>query len=70
MFRNLIAELARHEISTKELAAILNVTPKTINNKIAGRSEFTLPEILKISSIFPALEISFLFARDSDDKTA
>ncbi len=62
MFPNLDAELARKNISTKELAKMIGTSEKTANNKRAGRTEFTLSEIKIISSIFPNVSIDYLFA--------
>lgn len=61
MFRNLNAELCRCNIKTKELAHMLGVSIKTINNKMSGRSEFTLSEIKAIASLFPNVSITYLF---------
>lgn len=63
MFPNLDAELVRIGMSTKELAKIIGTTEKTANNKRAGRTEFTLSEIRKISAIFPNASIDYLFKR-------
>lgn len=61
MFRNLNAELARKGMSTMNLADVLGVSKKTANNKLSGRSEFTLSEIKKISGIFPGASLDYLF---------
>lgn len=61
MFPNLNAELSRNGISTKQFAKILGVSPKTANNKLAGRTEFTLSEIQTISRTFPEVTIGYLF---------
>lgn len=67
MFHNLNAELARREVTTKQLAEYLGVSCKTANNKLAGRTEFTLSEIKKITALIPGVSIDYLF---STDKTA
>ncbi len=66
MFPNLDAELARKNISTKDLAKMIGTSEKTANNKRAGRTEFTLSEIKKISSIFPNVSVDYLFATKAD----
>ena len=66
MFRNLSAELVRHGIKVKDLAEYIGVSPKTASNKLNGKSEFTLSEINKISSLFPTMEVAYLFATDGE----
>ena len=66
MFPNLNAELARKKIKTKELAKILNVSIKTANNKLSGRSEFTLSEIITIAAMFPKATIAELFKKEEE----
>lgn len=39
MFPNLNAELARKGIKTKDLAVRINISEKTANNKLSGRTE-------------------------------
>lgn len=68
MFHNLNAELARRGVSTKELAEYLGVSGKTANNKLAGRTEFTLSEIKKITVLIPGVSIDYLFS--TEPKTA
>ncbi len=65
MFPNLNAEMSRKGISTKQFAEILGVSPKTANNKLAGRTEFTLSEIRTISQTFPEVSIGYLFETKS-----
>lgn len=61
MFKNLNAELARKGINVNILANFLGVTPKTIRNKLCGKTEFTLSELQKISKIFPECSMDYLF---------
>lgn len=63
MFSNLKAEMARKSVSSKALSQCLGVSEKTVNNKLSGRTEFTLSEILKINSaIFPEYKLEYLFS--------
>ena len=62
MFRNLIAELARIGMKTSEYARYLNVSTKTAQNKLNGRTEFNLSEIKKTAGLFPGKTIDYLFA--------
>ena len=61
MFPNLNAELTRHGIKTKDFAQKIGVSEKTANNKLAGRTEFTLSEIKAIGKIFPEVGLDYLF---------
>jgi len=71
MFKNLRAELARSGLKTIDLANYINVSPKTVRNKLNGVSEFTLSEITKIAELFPGLEISYLFDKaDNSQRSA
>ncbi len=67
MFSNLKAELARHNIKSKELATALGVSEKTVSNKLYGRSEFTLSEINAISILLPDCELSYLFQKSEEE---
>ena len=61
MFPNLNAELARYGLTESDVATWISCTPKTVKNKLNGQTEFTLSEILAISSHFHELSISYLF---------
>jgi len=63
MFRNLAAELVRKGMRSKDLSLIIGVSPKTVQNKLNGVTEFTLPEIETILKTFPDCDYSYLFAR-------
>lgn len=64
MYNNLRAELARLNLSNKDLARELRVTHKTILNKMNERSEFTLKEIMQIMKIVNINDIDYLFVTD------
>lgn len=65
MFRNLKAEMSRYDINNCDLARILEVTPKTVSNKMSGTSEFTRGEMAKIKKrLFPHLTMDYLFDTD------
>lgn len=61
MFRNLNAELARADKGHKDLAIALDVSVKTISNKMQGYSEFTLSEIMAVAELFPNSSVEYLF---------
>ena len=45
-------ELAKKEMTQKDLANCLNITESTLNRKIYGKSEFSLNEVKTILKIF------------------
>ena len=45
----------RLNLSTPELASLINVAPKTLRSRLNGRSEWTLKEMQKISYLFSAM---------------
>lgn len=62
MLRNLLAEMARKEISMKQLSSIAGINERTAYNKTREISRFTLDEALKIQKqLFPELDIKYLF---------
>lgn len=61
MFRNLNAELSRNNLKPKDLAEKLNVSERTVHNKLKGKTEFTLSEINIVSNLFPNVSIDYLF---------
>lgn len=65
MFPNLKAEMARRNIKVKDLASSIGVAPKTVYNRLSGRTEFTLSEMLTIKRhYFPDLTLDYLFNKD------
>lgn len=65
MFPNLKAEMARRNIKVTDLASSIGVTPKTVYNRLSGRTEFTLSEMLTIKRrYFPDLTLDYLFNKD------
>lgn len=66
MFPNLRAEMARKGLDNKTLSMGLGVSPKTLSNKLSGKSEFTLSEIVRIKNqYFPNLSLEYLFEQES-----
>jgi len=64
MFENLIFELRRKGITNKALAALINCSEKSVQNKLSGVTEFTLSEILLIQeNLLPEFELKYLFKR-------
>lgn len=63
MFRNLLAEMARFKVSNDDLIKTLDFkSEKTLNNKLAGRTEFTRKEMFLIKqNLFPDYDLEYLF---------
>ena len=52
MYRELKALRVKHNITQKQIAKILGITPEAYSNKETGKYNFTLEEALKISLLF------------------
>lgn len=64
MFENLRTELNRKNISIAGLARLIGATEKTMQNKLQGRTEFRLSEIMMIhDELLPEFELKYLFKR-------
>lgn len=65
MFPNLRAEIARLDISSKQLAKDLGMAYDSLNNKLNGRTEFTRLEMFKLKkSFFPYCSVDYLFTEE------
>ena len=62
MFPNLNAELARAGKNGSDIASWISCSNRTANNKLAGKTEFTLSEIIAIADHFPGMSLSYLFS--------
>lgn len=66
MYPNLRAEMARYSIKTKDIAEILEVTPKTIRDKLNGKHDFTNSEMRKVrDKFFSVMTIDTLFLSET-----
>lgn len=64
MFPNLRAELQRKNISFVSVARLINCTEKTLQNKMNGKTDFRLNEVLAINEqLLPEFELKYLFKR-------
>lgn len=64
MYKNLVKILTDKKITLKAYAEFLGVSEKTIQNKIHGRTEFTLGEAVKTCSfICPEYKLDFVFEK-------
>jgi plasmid maintenance system antidote protein VapI len=63
-YGNLLAEMARANITQSEIAILLNRTISTVSTKINGKYPFTLDEAVKIKEhLFNDKDISYLFEK-------
>lgn len=64
MYKNLLKILGDKKITMKAYAELLGVSEKTIQNKIYGRTEFTLGEAVKTCSVIcPEYKLDFIFEK-------
>lgn len=67
MLSNLKKALRRKNITLSAYAAILGVSQRTVGHKLAGRTEFTLSEIVTtMDHLLPEYTLRYLFAADGD----
>lgn len=61
MYNNLRAEMTRHNVTAQNIADLLGKTVRTVRDKLTGRSDFVLGEIVKIQAdLFPDLSLDYL----------
>lgn len=64
MYKNLMKILKEKKITIKSYAEFLGVSEKTAQNKIYGRTEFTLGEAIKTCAIIcPEYRMDFVFEK-------
>lgn len=64
MFPNLITEMKRNHVTQAKVAEVIGITKTAVNNKMYGRSEWTLFEMCKIKqTFFPDLTLDDLFLK-------
>ncbi len=69
MFKNLKAEMARNDISNKQIAEALGIDVSTVSAKLNTYDRLKLCEAEKIRKVFfPNMKIEYLFA--TEDKSA
>ena len=68
MYKNLHKILGDKKITMKAYAEFLGVAEKTVQNKIYGRTEFTLNEALKTCDfICPEYKMDFVFEKTEEE---
>lgn len=67
MYGNLSNELKRKNITQKVVADLIKCTEKTANNKILGKTDFTISEAFAIhKNLLPEFDMDYIFfATDS-----
>lgn len=65
MYENLQAEMARKNISRRNLSEMTGIKYSTISDKLNGRTKFDFEEALKIKNVaFPQFTLEYLFYKD------
>lgn len=69
-YPNLTAEIAKRGIKKNAISKQLNISEKTLYNKLCGKVPFTWPEVCTITScFFPDMEPFDLFSLADDPRT-
>lgn len=66
MFSNLRVALYRKGITVKQYAEILGVGEKTVQNKLAGKTDFTYSEFKRTCALFFEYNADYLFATEGE----
>lgn len=62
MLRNLLAEMARREVSINDLAKAIGKSERSVRDKVKGKYEFSVPEAKAIrDSYFAGMSLEYLF---------
>lgn len=65
MYKNLITILANRKITLKAYAEFLGVSEKTVQNKLYGRTDFTLGEAARTCTfICPEYRMEYVFEKE------
>ena len=61
-FKNLVSEMVKNGIETSDIANLLGKTQKSVSQKLNGKIDFYMDEIIKIRYFLnPELSIEYLF---------
>ena len=63
MYKNLAAVLKSKNITNKQLATVLGISEKSVDNKLAGRTDFTLSEYQKTCILLKEYDGNWLFEK-------
>lgn len=65
MLRNLSAEMARHGIAERDIAAEIEKSIRSVHDKINGKFSFSMPDAIRIRDrFFPGMTLEYLFKQD------
>lgn len=67
MFVNLRRALNHKGISIKQYAEFLQVSEKTVQNKLQGKTDFAFKDVKKTRLLFPEYNVDYLFAEDEPE---
>lgn len=63
-YSNLRAEMARNNVSIKDISELLKIHRNSVHKKLIGESSFTVDEALEIrDTFFKDMDIGYLFKR-------
>ena len=66
MFPNIYREMATHgRMSIEQLSKQIDMKPRTMSNKLNGRTQFNLDEMLKIQEVFDGIPLDELFVKEN-----
>lgn len=66
MFANLVVELKKHHYSQRGLAAYIGISESSMNDKMNGRTQFTLREAKAIQAVFEGRTLDYLFEEKNE----
>ena len=61
MYRNLMAEMIRNDIDKDQIAKQIGKTARTLDLKLNGTTDFTVPEAKAIIQLFDGYSFDYLF---------
>jgi transcriptional regulator with XRE-family HTH domain len=61
IFPNLLIELKKKRISQKGLAKHIGITESSMQNKLHGKTQFSLKEMRAIQAVFKEYSLDYLF---------
>ncbi|MEF9839432.1 MAG: DNA-binding protein [Lachnospiraceae bacterium] len=70
MFYNLRNALTHRGLTIKQYAEVLGVGNKTIQNKMADKTDFTYPEFKKTCALLSEYNADYLFAQGENGRAS
>ena len=64
MLNNLKAEMARNNMTIKNLAEKTGISYESLKNKMSGQTEFKRSEMILIKKEFPDCSLDYLFSTE------